>query len=269
MPAAQRRVAVKAGGSTAMGDGSTIDVSEEGLVTTVRLSRPEKRNALNVRMVMELCEEFERSSARRALIVTGDEKAFSSGTDLSEAREPVVEGRSLLDALGALAALPVATIAAIEGHCLGGGLLLALACDFRIAAETALLGAPEILRGTFFGTTGTWRLPRIVGPARAKELLLLGKPVDAVTAERWGLVTRVVSTGHALDVAMTMALELCERPALALASTKRLIDRSLDISYEAAMASEEDVAALLVSSHDASEGRQAFMEKRKPEFLGR
>jgi enoyl-CoA hydratase/carnithine racemase len=79
----------------------------------------------------------------------------------------------------------------------------------------------------------------------------------------------VVSTGHALDVAMTMALELCERPALALASTKRLIDRSLDISYEAAMASEEDVAALLVSSHDASEGRQAFMEKRKPEFLGR
>jgi enoyl-CoA hydratase/carnithine racemase len=248
-----------------------IDVAVTEGVALARLRRPSKLNAMNHPMMLELHALLDRIATEqiRALVITGDQRAFSAGADLAERLDDVPPHPNWLDTLNRMAAAPVPTIAAIEGHCLGGGLLLAACCDLRVAGETARLGAPEVLRGFFFGTGGTWRLPRIIGPARAKELFFYGDPIDARTAERWGLVNWVVPAGEALAVASERARRLARGPGLALREIKRLVDEGLEVPLEGGLALEEEGGNHLLGSEDVAEGVRAFLEGRPPEFRGR
>ena len=167
-----------------------------------------------------------------------------------------------------LADLPMPTIAAIEANALGGGLELALACDIRVASESANLGLPEVRLGVIPGAGGTQRLPRAVGIARAKELTLTGRIVDAREAESIGLVTCVVPVGQARAAADEIAAEIAQRGPLAVREVKRLIDQSADVDIDAGLAAEIDASERVFGSEDMLEGANAFFEKRPPKYRG-
>ncbi|MEJ3658482.1 enoyl-CoA hydratase-related protein [Actinomycetes bacterium KLBMP 9759] len=211
----------------------------------------------------------------RAVIVHGaGGRAFCAGSDIAEFESlhgRVAEGKLLLERLvyRQLAALPVPTIAAIEGHALGGGLELALCCDFRIATTRSKLGMPELTLGVTPGSGGTQRLPRIVGPARAKEIILLGAPMDATAALSIGLVTRVVEPGGAVSAARDMAATLAERGPVAMRIAKGLLDAATETTLEEGFALELDGSEAVFSTEDALEGARAFLGKRPPRFAGR
>lgn len=211
----------------------------------------------------------------RAVIVSGrGERAFSAGSHVGEFeshRGPA--GRERLareeDVARRLAELPMPTIAAIEANALGGGLELALACDLRIASERARLGMPEVRLAVTPGAGGTQRLPRVVGPARAKELILTGRILGAVEAERIGLVNEVVPAGEALARARAVGEELALRGPLAVREAKRLIDAALDRPIEAGLAAELDASERIFATEDLAEGAAAFLAKRDPVYRGR
>ena len=211
----------------------------------------------------------------RAVIVAGaGERAFCAGSDVKEFEQlsgQVAQGKLLLEKLvyRKLAELPMPTIAAIDADALGGGLELALCCDIRIAAEGARFGMPEVRLGVIPGSGGTQRLPRIVGPARAKEMILVGELIDAAEAQRIGLVNRVVGAGEARPAALEMASRIAQRGPLAVREAKRLLDRALDRDLDAGMAAELDASHRVFSSQDMLEGARAFFEKRSPTFTGR
>jgi enoyl-CoA hydratase/carnithine racemase len=210
----------------------------------------------------------------RVLVVTGaGERAFCAGSHVAEfegLRGRVGEGKLLLEkaVYRQLADLAVPTIAAIEGAALGGGLELALCCDLRVASERATLGMPEVRLGVIPGSGGTQRLPRVVGPARAKELILSGEIVDAATAERYGLVNRVVPAGQAMSAARELAATIAARGPFAVREAKRLIDSAMETELDAGLAAELDASERVFSSNDMIEGATAFFEKRPPEFTG-
>ncbi len=183
----------------------------------------------------------------------------------------MAQGKLLLEKLvyRQLADLPMPTIAAIEGDALGGGLELALCCDLRIASDRARLGMPEVRLAVIPGSGGTQRLPRIVGPAHAKELILTGRIIDAHEAYRIGLVNEVVAAGEASSRAIAVATEIAARGPLAVRAAKRLIDRSLDLDLDAGLASELDASERIFASEDMLEGAKAFFGKRDPEYRGR
>jgi enoyl-CoA hydratase/carnithine racemase len=160
------------------------------------------------------------------------------------------------------------TIAAIEGNALGGGLELALACDIRVCSETSRLGLPEVRLGVTPGAGGTQRLPRAVGVARAKEMALTGRIIDATEAERIGLVSRVVPTGQAFEAATEIANEIAQRGPLAVREVKRLIDLSAETSLDEGLAAEIDASERVFSSADMLEGAAAFLGKRQPSYKG-
>ena len=168
-----------------------------------------------------------------------------------------------------LAQLPLPTIAAIEGDALGGGLELALCCDLRVAASTALLGLPEVRLGVIPGSGGTQRLPRLIGLARAKELILLGEVIDAETALSYGLVNRVVTQGHAESVARDLAEALASRGPIAIREAKAVLNTTLDGSLAEGQAHELEASERVFSSEDMLEGAAAFVEKRSPRFRNR
>jgi enoyl-CoA hydratase/carnithine racemase len=211
----------------------------------------------------------------RAVVVSGrGERAFCAGSHIGEfesLRGRVAEGKLLLEKLvyRQLAELPMPTIAAIEGDALGGGLELALCCDLRIASARARLGMPEVRLAVLPGSGGTQRLPRLIGPGRAKELILTGRIITAEEAERIGLVNRVVSAGEARAVADGMANEIAARGPLAVREAKRLIDDALDRDLDAGLAAELDASARVFSSEDMIEGANAFFGKRDPDYHGR
>ena len=211
----------------------------------------------------------------RAVVVTGaGEKAFSVGSNVKEFeqhREAGGRARFELEARVAqqLAGLPMPTIAAIEGSALGGGLELALCCDLRVASERAQLGLPEVRLAVTPSTGGTQRLPRIVGMARAKELLLTGRIVSAPEAERIGLVNEVVPAGHAVARARAIGEEIAERGPLAVREVKRLIDGALDRDLAAGHAAETETSVRVFATDDLLEGARSFIEKRPPEYHGR
>lgn len=247
----------------------TIEIERRAGVALVRLQRPEKRNALNLAMARALNQSLDELAGSSALVITGDERAFSAGADLTESSggEPLDTG--WLAVTRKLAAVEIPTIAAIEGWCLGGGLELALACDLRVASVNAVFGTPEVTRGLLPGNGGTQRIPRLIGAARAKEMMFLGERLSAEQAQRWGLVNRVTETGHALTVAMEMAERLAILAPLALRAIKRLVDRGGDGALRDGLALEESEAVGLIASEDAAEGVRAFLEKRPPVFRGR
>ncbi|MEO6350221.1 MAG: enoyl-CoA hydratase-related protein [Candidatus Limnocylindrales bacterium] len=211
----------------------------------------------------------------RAVVVTGSgERAFSAGSDVKHfesytgaagrlhfTREEAVFKR--------LADLPMPTIAAIEANALGGGLELALACDIRLASDVAKLGLPEVRLAVTPGAGGTQRLARAVGVARAKEMTLTGRILDAHEAERIGLVSRVVPAGQARAAAEDIANEIAQRGPLAVREVKRLIGRSVEMDLDAGLAAEVDASERVFNSADMLEGAHAFFEKRTPQYKGK
>lgn len=210
----------------------------------------------------------------RAVVVSGrGDRAFCAGSHIAEfegLKGRVAEGKLLLEKLvyRQLAALPMPTIAAIEGDALGGGLELALCCDLRVASNRSRLGLPEVRLAVLPGSGGTQRLPRVVGPARAKELILTGRIITAVEAERIGLVNEVVADGAARQRADEIAAEIAERGPLAVRESKRLIDAALELDLDAGLAAELDASERIFESEDMLEGARAFFEKRDPDYHG-
>ena len=204
----------------------------------------------------------------------GGSRAFSAGSHVAEfesQRGPNGRQRHALESGMAdrLARLPMPTIAAIEGNALGGGLELALCCDIRVASETSRLGLPEVRLAVTPGAGGTQRLPRVVGAARAKELILTGRVLTADEAERIGLVTRVVATGQALAAADEIAEEIAARGPVAVREAKRLIDLATDADVATGLAAELDASDRVFATEDMVEGATAFFAKREPEYRGR
>lgn len=211
----------------------------------------------------------------RVVVVSGrGERAFSAGSHVGEfegQRGPGGRQRQELEAGVArrLADLPMPTIAAIEGNALGGGLELALCCDLRIASERARLGLPEARLAVIPGAGGTQRLPRVVGSARARELILTGRVLTAADAERIGLVHEVVPAGEAVARARAIGEEIAARGPLAVREAKRLIDLAMEVDLDAGLAAELDASERIFASEDMLEGAKAFLGKRDPEYHGR
>lgn len=249
---------------------------EKGRITTIRLVNP-PLNLVTVELTRNLnrvLADVESDREVRCVIVTGTgDRAFCAGSDVKEfesLRGRVGEGKLLLEkaVYRRLAKLPMPSIAAIQADALGGGLELALCCDLRVADEEAQLGLPEVRLGVMPGSGGTQRLPRVVGPTKAKELILMGEIISAAEAARIGLVNRVADAGEAMDIAMSMAETIASRGPLAVREAKQAIDLASDLPLDEGLARELDASERLFSSTDMLEGAQAFFEKRAPEFTG-
>jgi enoyl-CoA hydratase len=240
-------------------------------VAVVRLKRP-PANALSTAVLKELAEtaaELTRDPAG-AVVVTGSDKIFAAGADINEfggEEEARVVGAHFREALDLVAAIPRATIAAINGYALGGGCELALACDFRVASPGAKLGQPEIKLGIIPGGGGTQRLSRLVGASRAKDIILSGRQVGADEALRMGLVDRVADAP--LDEALAWAAELAAGATVAQALAKRAIDAGLDGSLADGLDLEQQLFTDVFRTDDAAIGVKAFLAKEAPEFTGR
>lgn len=257
-----------------MGEFVRLDV--DGAVATIRLDRP-PANAISRQVSDELRDAVLEAGERddvRAVVVWGGPKIFAAGADIKdmvgwgpEEVRPVVS--ALGDALLVLEEVPKVTIAAIEGYCLGGGCELALACDFRFAAEGAELGQPEIALGIVPGAGGTQRLPRLVGHARARELVYSGRRVGADEALRIGLVDAVTPPNGAHQVATEVAGRYARGPTRALAAAKEAMNAAALGDIRRGLGVERDVFVGLFATEDQKEGMKAFLEKREPEFKGK
>jgi enoyl-CoA hydratase len=246
-------------------------------IAWVQFNRPEKLNALNPDVLKDLdrvithCEE---DDAIRVVVLMGNEKAFAAGADIDHMAEADVKAAYQLTDLTIrvqerLADLPKPTIAAIAGYALGGGCEVALCCDFRIVADNAVLGLPEITLGVVPGGGGTQRLPRLVGLGPATELIFLGEMIDAAKAERIGLVNKVVPLDQLKAEVEELAHKLMKRPSLALRAAKTAMRKGLNISLKEGLQLEQDLFCMLFGTEDQKEGMAAFLEKRKPGFKGR
>ncbi|MEX1172386.1 MAG: enoyl-CoA hydratase-related protein [Chloroflexota bacterium] len=252
---------------------------ELGRVARLTLVNP-PLNLVTEELLRELARALDTLAAAapgdvRALVVTGSgERAFSAGSHVGEfeaQRGPGGRARHELESgVGhRLAELPMPTIAAIEGNALGGGLEIALCCDLRVASERARLGLPEVRLAVTPGAGGTQRLPRVVGVARAKELILTGRVLTAAEAEGIGLVHEVVPAGQAVARATAIGAEIAQRGPLAVREAKRLIDLSTDADLAIGLAAEIDASERVFASDDLLEGVRSFFAKRDPDYRGR
>jgi enoyl-CoA hydratase/carnithine racemase len=241
----------------------TVERRADG-VALVRLDRP-KANALSSQVLGQLAEVVEGLAADLpgAVVLWGGRRIFAAGADIAELESgvgPRAVGANFGRALGALASLPRATIAAVNGFALGGGLELSLACDFRVCAQDARLGQPEILLGVIPGGGGTQRLPRLIGSSRAKELILSGRQVRADEALSIGLVNRVAAPDDVLDTALAWAGELAAGPLVAQGLAKSAIDGGSERSLADGLASELEAFAAVFETEDARTGLRSFVE---------
>ncbi len=252
-----------------------LNFTLEDNIAIVTLNRPKYYNALNSELIGELekvLAELENNDKVRVLIITGSGKAFAAGADVTElmeadpwgALENCTRAHRVFDRLETL---PIPTIAAINGPALGGGCELILCCDFRIAAESARIGLPEITLGIIPGAGGTQRLLRLVGLPRAKEMIFLGSLVNAEKALEIGLVDRIVNDQELLEEAKKLAGKLIERPKIALKLAKNAINFWRDKDLESSKKFEMAQFALAFCTQDQKEGMRAFVEKRKPSFV--
>ena len=252
--------------------GDLIAVRQEERVTVLTLQRDEKLNALSAALEGELLAVLGSAEVRtsRCVVFAGAGKAFSAGADINEFRDSDPASIAAYyaatgDVYERIAALPVPTVAAIHGWCLGGGLELALAVDFRIADESAIFGLPEVALGIIPSSGGTHRLVRMLGPAKAKELMLLGRRFDTQQAQALGLVTEVVPTGKALERALAVAHELAALPPLAVQTAKQAADLMPEASREAGMLIERLAYAALAQTPEAKDAVEDFTRRdRRP-----
>lgn len=247
-----------------------VELRMEGAACVLVLNRPEKLNAISTAVERELLAALDSETVRasRCLVLAGAGRAFSAGADLTEVSRQGPDGiaayyRDTGDVYERFAALPQPTIAAIHGYCLGGALELALAADFRVADETAVFGLPEVELGILPSSGGTHRLVRIVGSARAKELMLLRERFDAAEALRLGVVTEVVSAGEAVDRALQLAERLASLPPLAVSVSKQAADVLAETSRDAGIALERLAYGMLAQTEEARSASQAFRERKR------
>lgn len=258
-----------------MAEESVILESGEG-IATITMNRPASLNALDggsLRLLGTILDSVARDGNLRVAIITGAGKAFVAGADIrAMAGLGPAEGRAF-GALGqrifrSIETLGKPVIAAVNGYALGGGLELALACDFIYASSTARLGLPETGLGLLPSFGGTKRLARLIGPARARELILTGKPLAADKALAWGLVNEVCAPEELLPKVKEIAAQIAGQGPRALALARESIDFGLEAPMEASLAHEAALFGLLFATADAREGMDAFLAKRKPAFTG-
>ncbi len=251
-----------------------VDVQEN--VATITLNRPEALNALNSRLLGELCEALELADANdkvRCIVITGSEKAFAAGADIAEMSE-----KSFVDMYTAKffategerfnnVRKPI--IAAVAGYALGGGCELAMMCDFIIAGDNAKFGQPEINLGVIAGIGGTQRLSRYVGKSKSMDMHLTGRFMDAAEAERSGLVSRVVPVKKLREEAQSAAAKIAEKSQIAAIAAKDCVNKAFETSLSAGLAYERGVFYSMFATEDQKEGMAAFLEKREPQFRDR
>lgn len=251
----------------------SVELTTREDCAVLTLNRPEALNALSFAILRRIGEAFDEvgESNARALVVTGaGTKAFCAGADIKELRNRGLmaqkRGAELGQAVFArLDTLPMPSVAVINGYAFGGGLELALACTFRLATRNAKMGLPEIKLGLVPGYGGTQRLPRVVGEARALEMIMTGRTVAADEAERIGLVNRLVE-GDAVEAGMAFAREFTGFSLPVLSFARDAVKRALDVPIREGLKIEADLSTLAFQTKDAAEGMAAFEEKRKPRF---
>ena len=252
-----------------------IIVETKGRVGVIRLNRPQALNALNAALIGELAaatDAFEADANVGCIVITGSEKAFAAGADIKEMAD-----KSYMDAFMAnfaatwdrVARARKPVIAAVAGYALGGGCELAMMCDILIAADTARFGQPEIKLGIIPGAGGTQRLPRAVGKAKAMDLVLTGRMMDAAEAERCGLVARVVPLAELMTEAMKAAETIAAMSLPAAMMAKEAVNRAFEVSLAEGVAFERRVFHSLFATDDQKEGMAAFVEKRPAQFKNR
>jgi len=254
-----------------------VKLEREDGIAIITLNRP-PFNPLSSQVFSDLNKalaEIEADSSFKSVIITGSgEKAFAAGADVNEvaANTSVAQHdflKLILSVFNRLENLEKPTIAAVNGLALGGGCELTLACDFRIAAENAKFGQPEINIGVIPGGGGTQRLPRLIGLTRAKEMLFLGEVIDAVTAEKYGLVNKVVPKEQLLNEAKKYARKIASKPPVTMKVLKKTVNAGQNIDLPSALNLEIDSFIVAFSSDDRVEGIKAMLEKRKPNFQGK
>lgn len=250
-----------------------VKLVREGAFALMTLDRPEALNALSFAIIRDIGAAIDEAAGWdiRALIITGEgEKAFCAGADIKE-----LMGRSLIEeregaelgqrVFGKLDSFKVPSIAAINGFAFGGGLELAMACTFRVAAPKAKMGLPEIKLGLIPGYGGTQRLPRLIGEGRAMEMVLTGRTVAADEAHAMGLVNRLAD-GDVVEAAKAFAAEFTGYGIPALTLARAAVQRALNVPLHEGLRTEADLSTLSYRTEDATEGLSAFVEKRKPQF---
>ena len=251
----------------------TLIVEDLDHARLIRLNRPEAMNAINSTLISELARAMAAADAEvrvRCIVLTGSDRAFAAGADVRE-----MAGKTFLDAFAgdffgpeaeAIMRVRKPVIAAVAGYALGAGCELAMMCDFIIAADTAKFGQPEINLGIVAGMGGTQRLTRLVGKAKAMDMNLTGRFMDAAEAERSGLVSRVVPAASLIDEAMKAAAGIAEKSAVTVLAVKEAVNRAEESSLREGLLFERRLFHALFGTEDQKEGMAAFIEKRKPRF---
>ena len=253
----------------------TLIYEKTGSIGMITINRPTVNNAINARLVIELndvCADINHDEETRVVVITGaGEKAFCVGIDPSEfsSLTNINQTAKLLSVATPVASLTTPVIAAINGDALGQGLELALACDLRVAAETAHFALPHIASGLIPWDGATQRLPRIVGKAKSMEMILTGESMDAIDAYKIGLVNKVVPPEKLIPIVTDLGQAMASKASLALKYAKEAIHEGLDLTLEQGLCLEADLYFLLQTTEDRTEGIRAFLEKRSPQFKGR
>lgn len=259
-----------------------LDYRQQGAITLLTISRPDMRNALGEagdgQCFSEICDRINADRSVRCVILTGQGSAFSAGGNVKAMRDglPPFDGagvhiadgyrRGIHQIVKSLWGLQVPVIAAVNGPAIGLGNDVACLCDIRIASQKAIFGSTFLKIGLIPGDGGAWLLPRIIGTARASELLFTGRTIDAPTAEAWGLVSQVVAEDALMDTAMALAEQIVAQPPEALRAAKRLMRHGQQASFETIMEMSATTQALMHETQDHSEAVGAMLDKRTPDY---
>jgi len=251
----------------------TLLIETHGPVTLIRLNRPQALNALNDQLMTELAQAMTAADADpgvRCLILTGSDRAFAAGADVKQMANASFAEVFTTDLFGpqaeAIARIRKPVIAAVAGYCLGGGCELAMICDIILCADTAKFGQPEVNLGIVAGMGGTQRLTRAIGKAKAMEMNLTGRLMDATEAERSGLVARVVPTADLIDDALRTAATIAQKSQLAVLAIKESVNRAAETTLREGLLHERRLFHAMFATEDQTEGMTAFLEKRPARF---